>query len=47
MQKIRMLKSDPKTLRMRATELKLKAEGLIREADKLELQAEEIEASLK
>jgi len=43
MQRERLPKSDPAKLRMRATELKLKAEGLIREAYELEARAEELE----
>ena len=44
MLRIRIPKGDPRLLRMKATELKLKAEGLLREADELERQAVEGEA---
>ena len=47
MQEARIPKGDPDKLRMRATRLKLKAEGLLREADELILRAEEIEQTLK
>ena len=43
MQRERLAKGDPAKLRMRATELKLKAESLIREADELEIRAAELE----
>jgi len=46
MQRERLPKNDPAKLRMRATELKLKAEGLIKEADELEARAAEIERQL-
>jgi hypothetical protein len=45
MQRERLAKGDPVKLKMRATELKLKAERLIKEADELELRAEELERS--
>ncbi len=47
MQALRIPKGDPGKLRMRATELKLKAEGLLREADELIARAEEIEGHCK
>ena len=43
MQRQRLPKNDPAKLRMRATELKLKAEGLIKEADELEARALQLE----
>jgi hypothetical protein len=46
MQRERLAKGDPAKLRMRATELKLKAESLIREADDLETRAAELERQL-
>jgi hypothetical protein len=44
MLRIRIPKGDPRLLRAKATELKLKAEGLLREVDELERQAAEAEA---
>jgi hypothetical protein len=46
MQKLRIPKDDPRKLRMRAQELKLKAERLSQEADGLLVKAEEIESAL-
>jgi len=40
-----MPKEDPKKLRMRAAELKLKAECLVNEADDLLARAEQIDAA--
>jgi hypothetical protein len=45
MQERRIPKEDPQKLRMRAVELKLKAERLFREADNLLEKAEQIEAA--
>jgi len=45
MQKLRIPKGDPRKLRMRAEELKLKAGSLINEADELLARAEQIEAA--
>jgi hypothetical protein len=45
MQRLRIPKADPAKLRIRATELKLKAEGLLREADALIAKAEELESA--
>jgi len=45
MQRLRIPKTDPAKLRIRATELKLKAEGLLREADALIAKAEELEST--
>lgn len=44
MQRLRISQGDPAKLRIRATELKLKAEGLLREADALIAKAEELES---
>ena len=46
MQRLRIPNDDPKKLRMRAIELKLKAEGFQREADELERRAEELELQM-
>ena len=45
--RVEIPKNDPRQLRMRAHELKLKGERFIEEADKLERQAEELEENLK
>jgi hypothetical protein len=45
MQKLRIPKDDPRKLRMRAEELKLKASRLVNEADELLARAEQIEAA--
>jgi hypothetical protein len=45
MQKLRIPKDDPRKLQMRALELKLKAEGLVKEADDLLERAELIQAA--
>ena len=45
MQKLRILKDDPRKLRMRAEELKLKSGTLVNEADELIARAEQIEAA--
>ena len=47
MQKLRIPKDDPRKLRMRAEELKLKAGRLVNEADDLLARAEQIEAARK
>lgn len=44
-QRLRIAKADPAKLRIRATELKLKAEGLPREAYALIAKAEELESA--
>lgn len=44
-QKLRIPKDDPRKLRMRAEELKLKAGRLVNEADDLVARAEQIEAA--
>jgi len=46
MQRLRIPKDDPRKLRMRAEELKLKAGRLASEADELLTRAEQIEATL-
>ena len=45
MQKLRIPKDDPRKLRMRADELKRKAERLVSEADELLAKAEQIESA--
>jgi hypothetical protein len=45
MQKLRIPKDDPRKLRMRAGELKRKAEWLIKEADHRIAKAEQIEVA--
>ena len=47
MQKARLPKRDPAKLRMRATDLKLKAESLIKDADELEQLADALEQESK
>ena len=47
MQKLRIVKDDPRKLRMRAEDLKLKAGRLVNEADDLLARAEQIEAARK